>query len=448
MKILLLSGLLIFSAFVFAQQASDYFPAEIGYRWNYKVIPLDSANNELDSLTYFRADSFAVTTNFMGRNADLVLSKAGPQSIINSLPYTDSSYFSFENTDGYEYFRASNLGNLVAVLDSIGLDSTLIGVIQSFEDWYSVYRFNQTVNNEYTIFTRDTTLNINGNDLPLRFQYLGERLADETIQTETGTYTCKKFLLSTVVKYIVFPPITIELIRLETTKWISENVWMVQEITPSKTIDLSILGYGSFNIPGSKTVVTPFATDVELTSFTASTNSSGEVVLNWQTATETNNRIFEIERKTENNNYETIGFVNGAGTSTKPNDYSFKDKNVSSGNYIYRLKQIDFDGQFRYSYAVEISVNNAITFELVQNYPNPFNPTTKIDFSIPRSGDVSLKVYNILGKEVFTLLDEEKDAGNYTVTFNPESNKLASGIYFYILKFKGTQLTHKMVFLK
>ncbi len=234
MKRIILSVLLTLAGSLsFAQQAGDYFPQSPGFRWDYKAIPLDSANNAIDSLTYFRVDSFAVVTNFMGRSADIVLSKNGTYNLVNYLPYTDSSFFSFENTDGHQYFRVSNLGNLTTLLDSIGLDSTVLGVIQSLEDWYSVFRFGQTVNNEYTIFTKDTTINFSGKDIPMRFKYLGKRLDDETIQTEAGTFNCKKFLLSTTVSY-TFLGFPIEFIRLETTKWLAQNMWLVQEIMPSE----------------------------------------------------------------------------------------------------------------------------------------------------------------------------------------------------------------------
>ena len=299
----------------------------------------------------------------------------------------DSSYFSFENTDGYEYFRISNLGNLITVLDSIGADSTFLGVIESFENWYSIFRFNESVGTEYTIFTKDTSLTINGTDYPLRFQYFGKRLDDETIQTDAGTYFCKKFLLSTVVSYLIMlppplPPIPIEIIRSETTKWISESVWLVQEITPTKTFDLSYLGYGSFTIPGTKTVLIPAPTPVELMSFTAEINGSN-VLLHWQTATEINNRGFEIQRNqklSENDpsDWINIGFVAGQGTTTKPCSYSFTDFNMNGINSQYRLKQFDFNGDYTYSNVIETGNNSLQKFVLEQNYPNPFNPSTKI----------------------------------------------------------------------
>ena len=78
-----------------------------------------------------------------------------------------------------------------------------------------------------------------------------------------------------------------------------------------------------------------------------------------------------------------VGFVNGNGTTTETQSYSFMDENLVSGKYLYRLKQIDFDGSFEYSNEVEVIVTVPDRFELSQNYPNPFNPTTKISFSIP-----------------------------------------------------------------
>jgi hypothetical protein len=170
---------------------------------------------------------------------------------------------------------------------------------------------------------------------------------------------------------------------------------------------------------------------VELTSFTAST-SNGSVSLQWRTATETNNRIFEIERKSDNNNFVMIGFVNGQGTTTQPHDYAFVDKNVNPGSYAYRLKQIDFDGKFSYSEPVEVEVSAPSVFELAQNYPNPFNPSTTIRFSLAEAGNVRLAVYNALGQEMTTLVNEFKESGNYSVTF--DAVRLSSGVYFYKLE--------------
>lgn len=452
LKIFLFSFLI--TAAAFAQQASDYFPSQTGYKWNYKVVPLDSSNNQVDSLTFFRADSFAATANYNGRNADIVLTKAGPSGIINSLPYLDSSFYSFENADGLRYFRILYLDNLISVLDSIGIDTTFLNYLQSFEDWYSVYRFDSPVNSDYTVFTRDTVLSFNGHDYPLRFEFKGKRQDDETITVDAGTFLCKKFLFADVVSYLIMlppplPPIPVEIFREETNDWISQNVWTVQERVPSRNIDLSYFGFGTYNVPGLIMELLPTVVPVELESFTANIVGNN-VNLNWATATETNNRGFEIDRNQNMNHpeWENIGFVDGNGSSTRINHYSFVDANSGGLRSQYRLKQIDYDGNYKYSNVIETGNNIVHEFSLAQNYPNPFNPSTKIDFNLPESGNVSLTVYNILGKEVASLMNEQKNAGSYSVTFNPEPDKISSGIYFYVLKFKGMQLSHKMIFLK
>jgi hypothetical protein len=185
---------------------------------------------------------------------------------------------------------------------------------------------------------------------------------------------------------------------------------------------------------------------VELTSFTASTNELGQVVLNWQTATETNNRMFEVERKDVNGEYTTVGYVNGAGTTTEKQSYSFVDKNVNNGNYTYRLKQLDFNGRFEYSNEVEVTVTGPKTFNLAQNYPNPFNPTTNISFTVPEAGKVKLAVYNLIGQEVAVLVNGVVTEGSHEVEFNAKS--LPSGTYFYKLQSDNSVSIKKMLLLK
>src|SRR5690606_5091234 len=118
--------------------------------------------------------------------------------------------------------------------------------------------------------------------------------------------------------------------------------------------------------------------------------------------------------------------------TTEPQSYSFNDENLSSGKYQYRLKQIDFDGTFEYSNVIEAEINSPTKFSLEQNYPNPFNPSTSIQYAIGNRQFVTLKVYDVLGNEVSTLVNEEKPAGSYDVEFN--ASNLASGIYYYQLK--------------
>ncbi len=184
---------------------------------------------------------------------------------------------------------------------------------------------------------------------------------------------------------------------------------------------------------------------VELTSFSASV-SGNVVLLNWQTVTETNNSGFEIERSEDNQNFSQIGFVPGSGTSTEPRSYNYSDNMISSGKYYYRLKQIDYDGSFEYSNVVEAEIGLPSEFRLEQNYPNPFNPSTIISFQVPNSSFVNLKVYDALGNEIATLVNEEKSTGSYEVNFR--ATNLSSGIYLYHLQAGSFVETKKMLLMK
>jgi hypothetical protein len=187
-------------------------------------------------------------------------------------------------------------------------------------------------------------------------------------------------------------------------------------------------------------------TPVELSSFTASVNAEGNVLLYWTTATEINNQMFEIERRSKEGQFITIGYVEGYGTTTEPQEYSYVDNTVGTGIYYYRLKQIDFNGTYEYSDEIEVEVNGPLTFVLKQNYPNPFNPTTKISYTIPERSNVSLKIFNLLGSEVVELVKGEVEAGSYIIEFN--ASALPSGIYFYRLQAGSFVETKKMILLK
>jgi hypothetical protein len=189
---------------------------------------------------------------------------------------------------------------------------------------------------------------------------------------------------------------------------------------------------------------------VELSSFSASIIGSS-VKLNWKTATEINNYGFDVERMSRVNgqtseNWKTIGFVNGSGNSNSPKSYSFTDQSISAGKYSYRLKQIDNDGQFEYSKTIEVDFGAPKKFELTQNYPNPFNPSTTIRFNLPEAGNVKLIIYNILGQEIQTLVNEFKEAGVHTINFNADN--LNSGLYIYKLEAGSFIQTRKMTLVK
>ena len=196
---------------------------------------------------------------------------------------------------------------------------------------------------------------------------------------------------------------------------------------------------------------------VEITTFSANAEINN-VSLTWETATETNNNGFEVERKTADK-WESIGFVKGNGTSSQFSKYTFKD-NISELNAekaVYRLKQIDLDGTFKYSKEIEVAlVNGPKEYTLFQNYPNPFNPTTTIKYSVPFESNVKISVYNITGQLIKVLVNSEQPTGNHEVTFSTNSNgvQLSSGIYFYSIEAQAIggsgsfRQTKKMVLMK
>jgi hypothetical protein len=205
---------------------------------------------------------------------------------------------------------------------------------------------------------------------------------------------------------------------------------------------------------------------VELVSFTAEVFKN-DVVLKWQTATEINNAGFEVERcrsisnfEFRISNFEQIGFVEGEGTTAEIQNYYWKDCNLIPGKYFYRLKQIDYNGIFEYSEMAEAEVDPPFEISLEQNYPNPFNPTTNIIFRIAERDFVSLKVYDVLGNEVTTLVNKELSPGEYQVEFNTTSYSgevlnlpagrqgLPSGVYFYQLRVSDLLQSKKMLLLK
>ncbi len=192
---------------------------------------------------------------------------------------------------------------------------------------------------------------------------------------------------------------------------------------------------------------------VELISFSASV-AANVVTLSWSTATELNNHGFEIERSLDKINlpggkvgWITIGFREGKGTTSEPQQYSYSDilLDIEATNHYYRLKQVDFDGSFKYSSIVEVEIA-PLVFSLSQNYPNPFNPSTTISYQLPVNSFVTLKVYDVLGNEVATLVNEEKLAGEYEIDFN--ASEMGSGIYFYKLQTGSFVKTNKMVLMK
>lgn len=198
---------------------------------------------------------------------------------------------------------------------------------------------------------------------------------------------------------------------------------------------------------------------VELTSFTGSAKGS-LVILNWQTATEVNNYGFSVERRTKlaskdasrsgNEGWQKLSFIQGHGNSNSPKEYSFTDNlalDLNLDRIQYRLKQIDFDGKYEYSKTIEVDVTGPVNFQLMQNHPNPFNPATTISYQIPQHEFVTLKIFDLLGKEIATLVNEQKPAGHHTALFKLTPS-LSSGMYLYQLTAGSHVDTKKLIILK
>ncbi len=189
---------------------------------------------------------------------------------------------------------------------------------------------------------------------------------------------------------------------------------------------------------------------VELTNFSVRSVNK-KIELTWNTSTEINNHGFIIERNKNNSDdkWIEVAFIKGMGTSTETHQYNFTDDPVKNGLYSYRLKQVDFNGKFQYSQEIEINFFVIDNFALFQNYPNPFNPSTVIRYQVAEPGLITLKVFDVLGKEITTLVNEEKPAGEYEVEYSVSSENItASGIYYYQLKAGNQIITKKMILIK
>jgi len=351
MKHFLLFLLLVFTAFniAYPQNASTYFPASTGYKWFYKNTPLDSNNNPINNLARYRVDSFAVVQTYQGLQASIVRVKDNLISTNQNTPYNDTNRHNFQTTNGYEYMSLS------FIPDTTMLPIGFLNFLRGMQAWYNVYRFAQTVNQEYVIVQKDTTISIDTISAPIRVKLKAKRLNDETVPTVNGNYSAKKFVV-TYGLYLRILILEVPIIERPDTVWLAQNVWMVKQVTPSSSVNLSQFGLPNVSIPGQK---------YELTLPVGIRNISSEV----------------------------------------PERYS-----------------------------------------LSQNYPNPFNPSANIKYQIAKNSNVTLKIYDNLGKEVGILVNEELKAGTYESTF--DGSRLSSGIYFYRLTAGDYSETKKMILIK
>ncbi len=235
--------ILLFPLQIQAQQASSFFPSQLGYKWHYTVATLDSLQAVIPGSQRTQIDSLIGETFYQGRTAKVILSLNGG--------FGDSSFVSFDGSNAFQYIGADiPLGTLPpALADSL----------QALTGWYSTYRFAQTVNQNYTLLTRSFTIPLDSSTtLPLVITVTGRRLSDQTVSVPFGTFTnAQRFLITTSVGTQVLPPPfpPLPLFSIPDTTWIAANTWIVKRVTPTVRIDLSAFGVPAFSLPGQLTVL-------------------------------------------------------------------------------------------------------------------------------------------------------------------------------------------------
>jgi trimeric autotransporter adhesin len=239
--------------------------------------------------------------------------------------------------------------------------------------------------------------------------------------------------------------------NIRLAKYNEATGWNQYAATPNTTLrNITITGLTSFSSFSYGDANNPLP--VEMKSFVSSVLGR-DIKLLWITERELNNKGFEVMRsKHGENNFISLGFIKGKGNINSFSEYNFTDHKLSTGKYNYKLKQIDVNGNMNYyslSNIVEIGVPDK--YNLSQNYPNPFNPVTKIDFDLPFDSRVRIVVYDMLGREIKSLVSGEmKQAGYHTIEFN--ATNIASGIYFYRMIANGQGndniFTKKMAIIK
>ncbi|MBT8400439.1 MAG: T9SS type A sorting domain-containing protein [Rhodothermia bacterium] len=188
------------------------------------------------------------------------------------------------------------------------------------------------------------------------------------------------------------------------------------------------------------------ALPVELASFTAFV-AGGDVLLRWQTLSESSNAGFDVQTYTDRGSFESVGFVPGSGSSTGRQAYEFRVSNASPGANRFRLAQRDLDGSVQILGEVDVFVELANTFELTAAYPNPFNPQTTFYLTARETQQARVEVFDSAGRLAAVLFDgmlEESSRQRITV----DGAGWPSGVYFYRVTGEYFTASDKLVLLK
>ncbi len=328
-RLLLLLLFISTSVCIKAQSAASFFPTQLGYKWHYITATLDSLQNIIPGSQYTQIDSFATEMFYQGKLAKVVLT-------LNS-SLNDSSFISLEGSNAFVYVGPDTSSG--SLLPGIG-DS-----LQALVGWYSIYRFAQAVNQNYTLLSRTFNIPLDSNTtLPIIVNITGRRLSDQTVSVPFGTFAnAKRFLITTNVSAQIFPspfpPIT--LFSVPETTWIAQNTWIVKRVAPTVTLDLSMLGIPTFVLPGQITVLStaPLSTvqstpvEFELAqNYPNPFNPSTTITYRLSQASDVRLEVFDVlGRKVAT----LVQSRQGAGTYRVNFDAS--QFNLSSGLYFYRL---------------------------------------------------------------------------------------------------------------
>jgi photosystem II stability/assembly factor-like uncharacterized protein len=338
-----------------------------------------------------------------------------------------------QNETGFRIERKDDSLNIPApwnLVDSVGADVTVYadtGLTSSTTYSYRIYAYNEFGSSPLSNLIEATTIGVAplapGNLAAVADTHYVTLTWDDNSVNETGFRIERK----NNSLHIPSPWILIDSLGADATSFIDTG------LTAFTTYSYRVSAYNDFGSSLSDSVETTTIIPVELTAFSAYA-SEGDVKIVWTTATETNNKGFEIERNT-GEKWMNTGFVAGKGTTTEQQNYMFTDKveNGFAGKILYRLKQIDYNGTYSYSAVIEIEANfRPAEYSLSQNYPNPFNPATSIKYALPFKSNVKLIIYNLAGEKMTELLSGIQEAGYYEVRWNAKN--VSSGIYFYSIQ--------------
>jgi hypothetical protein len=263
--------------------------------------------------------------------------------------------------------------------------------------------------------------------------------------TDSLGFLTMTFMWNTSEEGALFVPASAVSWRYDGAEWVEEGTFVPSGSGPFVGTISNIVNMGSYAIGNAG------ALPITLGEFRGQAVAAHTVKIDWTTMTEQNTYAFYVQRRSEKQAVyaDVSAFIAGAGTTlNEQKSYTWTDTKATDGVYYYRLRTVDLNGDVEYSSAIKVNIvlgvkeRIPVAFKLNQNYPNPFNPSTKIAFDLPENGVVTLKVYNVIGQEVATVLNNvEYNAGSYTATFNAGS--YSSGVYYYRIAVQGTSHTYE-----